>query len=154
MFLVGHAAVGITITQALGVTNPVAAFGVGWLSHYLADFVPHGDEGLGEWVKKGHEVRRLAAVTAIDGTIALAAFALFASRQQEFPMAAAAAAVGSWVPDVMWGLEKLLQRRLFGPHERLHHWNHNRLHIMLPLKVGITLQAIVTAALWNGLVRG
>ena len=44
MFLAGHASVGIAITAALGVTNPAAAFALGWASHYLADFFPHGDE--------------------------------------------------------------------------------------------------------------
>ena len=151
MYLVGHAAVGMAITSALGITNPVAAFGVGWASHYLADFFPHGDEAVGEWTKRGNEVHRLLAVVAFDGALFLSVFTIFTAHRG-FSFAMAAAALGSFVPDVLWGLEKLFKKKLFGFHERFHLVNHNFFHIRLPFFVGILFQTAITFALWHSLI--
>jgi hypothetical protein len=145
MYLIGHAAVGMTLAASM--TNPVAAFGVGWLSHYFADFFPHGDEEVGEWTKKGNEVRRLMAIVAVDGAVFLAAFAFMTARNG-FSLPLAAAAAGSFVPDVMWGLEKVAKRKLFGPHEKIHYANHNFFEIPLPAWAGVPLQLAVAALLW------
>ena len=149
MYLVGHAAVGILL--ASGTDNPAAAFGIGWFSHYLADFVPHGDEAVGAWTKKGNEVRRLLAVVAVDGALFLAAFALLIAHRG-FSAAVAAAALGSFVPDVLWGLEKVFKRRLFGPHQRFHDRNHNFFHLPIPLWLGLLLQGAATSGLWWHLI--
>ena len=151
MYIVGHAAVGMTL--AAGTTNPAIAFFIGWLSHYLADFFPHGDEPAGEWTKRGNEVKRLLVLLSVDGAVLLGASAWYvAHRGFSWPMAAAA--FGSAVPDVLWGLEKLFKRKMFGPHESFHGRNHNYFHVRLPLWAGLALQAAVTAALWWRLTMG
>ncbi len=152
MYLIGHAAVGASIVTALGVTNPTAAFCIGWASHYLADFFPHGDEPVGVWAKRGNEVYRLIAIAAVDGALFLAVFGFFTVRHG-FDLVAAAAALGSFVPDVLWGLEKLFKKKLFGFHERFHFLNHNFFHIRLPLWLGIIFQLAVTTSLWWWLMR-
>lgn len=151
MYLVGHAAVGMTL--AAGIANPVAAFGVGWLSHYIADYFPHGDEEVGEWTKKGNEIRRLLALVAVDGAVFLVLFGFLVSRHG-FSLPVAAAAFGSFVPDVMWGLEKVAKRPLFGFHERFHFVNHNVFGVHLRPRVGVTLQLAVAALLWWRLTAG
>ena len=147
MFLIGHAAVGATIAQLAGIENPAAAFGVGWLSHYLADFVPHGDEPVGKWTAGPNGVRRLMGIVALDGLLLLGALG-FVFAKRGFSWVTLAAAVGACVPDVLWGLEKLAGRRLFGPHGAFHLKNHNFFHIDLPLGVGLLLQGAVTAFLF------
>jgi hypothetical protein len=148
MYLVGHAAVGVAFVTAAHIKNPVAAFGVGWLSHYVADFFPHGDEAAGEWAKKGKsEVRRILALVAVDATLLLAIFAVYLSRQGwSWPVAAAIA--GSALPDVMWGLDKVFKRTLVRPLERLHNANHNFFDVRMPLWLGVALQAAVAGSLW------
>ncbi len=147
MFLIGHAAVGATIVQFAGIENPALAFGVGWLSHYVADFVPHGDEPVGKWTEGPHGLRRLLAIVALDGILLLLALgAVFARRG--FSWAVLAASAGACVPDVLWGLEKLAGRKLFGPHGAFHFRNHNYFHVNLPLGVGLALQGAVTALLF------
>ncbi len=150
MYLIGHAAVGMIL--ASGTENPAAAFGIGWLSHYLADFVPHGDEAVGAWAKRGNEVKRLFALFVADGALFLAAFT-WLSAARGFSLPLAAAAVGSFVPDVLWGLEKLAGRRLFGIHERFHNRNHNFFRVHVPLWLGLVLQAAATGGLWWHLSR-
>lgn len=153
MQLVGHAAIGIALARIAGASNPVAAFGIGWFSHYLADFFPHGDEQVGEWAEKSNAIRKYLLLVTVDGLVALAVFAWYTALQ-EFSLAAAAAAIGSFVPDVLWGIEKLFGRRLFGPFEKLHKWNHNHLDIRVPLKYGLPIQLVLTALVWVWLARG
>jgi hypothetical protein len=151
MQLVGHAAVGITLTRLAGATHPLAALGIGWFSHYLADFFPHGDEDVGEWATRGNFVKRMLAVVAVDGLVTVAVFAWYASRQSLSPaqlIVPAAAALGSFLPDIMWGLEKLFKRRLFGPFEKLHGLNHNFFHVRVPSWYGLPLQLVIIAAIW------
>lgn len=44
MFLTTHAAAGILISQY--VKDPYAVFGLSFASHFVLDFIPHGDESL------------------------------------------------------------------------------------------------------------
>lgn len=146
MFLTPHAAVGAAIATSL-TGNPIISFGIGWLSHYLADSVPHGDERLGVWASKGDEVKRLLGITAIDAVIWIAVLS-YVFLSAGFSSVILAAAVGSAVPDVMWGLEKVMKRELFGPLRRFHGWNHNFFRVNLPLWTGFIGQGIVTAVMW------
>ncbi len=151
MFLVGHAAVGVAAVSALGITNPVTAFGVGWFSHYVADFLPHGDEPVGEWAKKGNEIFRLAFILAFDGALFLGIFGSYIwTHGPSIPLAAAA--LGSFVPDIMWGTEKVVKRQLFGPLSRFHASNHNFFHPRIPVWVGLAWQGSVTVLLWTWLM--
>lgn len=147
MFLVGHGAVGALLATHL-TKNPVVAFGIGWLSHYIVDFFPHGDESLGAWTKKGNEVLRLLVIVSIDATLLLASLVVVFSTRG-FSWVALAGAFGACVPDVMWGLEKLFKRNLFGRFDIFHNRNHNFLHISLPLWFGIFGQILITFALWR-----
>ena len=146
MFLTGHAAVGVAAATAL-TKDPTMAFIIGLVSHYAADLVPHGDEEAGDWTKKGNEVKRLLGITLVDAAIWAAVLAA-AFAAAGFSWTFLAAAVGSAVPDVMWGLEKTTGRRLFGPHGRFHTWNHNHFDVRMPLWTGLLLQGTVTAVLW------
>jgi len=121
MYLIGHAALGMTLASK--VTNPILAFGIGWLSHYLGDFFPHGDEQVGKWAKKGNEVQRILAIVAIDGVIILIAYGFFI-RAHGFTLAP------------------------LGFLQRFHECNHNFFKINLPLWAGFVAQGVVTISLW------
>lgn len=43
MFIVGHAAAGALIGEQLAGSSPLFAFGMGFVSHFLLDLIPHGD---------------------------------------------------------------------------------------------------------------
>lgn len=146
MFLTPHAAVGAAIATSL-TGNPFVAFGVGWLSHYLADSLPHGDERLGIWASKGDEVRRLLGITIIDSVIWIVIL-VFVFLSVGFSWVILAAALGSSVPDVLWGTEKVVKKELFGPLQKFHGWNHNFFKVNMPLWTGLVGQGIVTAAMW------
>ncbi len=149
MYLTAHAAAGAAVAGLL-TKDPVLAFGVGWLSHYAVDFIPHGDEAAGEWTKKGSEVKRYLILFGADGAILAALFLLLAATRG-FSWVTAAAIAGSTVPDVMWGLEKVFRKRLFGPRQRFHSAVHNRLRVRLPTWLGLLIQAAFAGWFWSRL---
>ncbi len=149
MYLTAHAAAG-AVAAGILTGDPIVAFGIGWLSHYAVDFIPHGDEAAGEWTKKGNEVRRYLVLFGIDGAILATLFlTLIATRGSSW--VTAAAVVGSTVPDVMWGMEKVLKKRLFGPLRTFHSAVHNRLRVMLPTWLGLLVQAVFAGWFWSRL---
>lgn len=152
MFLIGHAAVGLV--AASWTDNPLLAFVIGFATHFVADAVPHGDEPVGPWAKSepGHRLRRLVVLMLIDLALILGAW-LWLVSHTGFRWSPVFAIAGACLPDFMWGFELLLHRRLFGPFTKWHESNHNFLHIHLPLWLGLSLQAVVTVALWRWLGR-
>ena len=150
MYLTAHAAAGAAAAGLL-TANPLVAFGLGWLSHYVVDFIPHGDEAAGEWVSRGNEVRRLTLLFSIDALV-LAALVAAQVMARGFSWVTLAAAAGSTVPDVLWGLEKLFGRRLFGPLQQLHGRVHNALGLRLPTWLGLAFQACFAGWFWYRLI--
>ena len=153
MFLTAHSAIALAATAWTG--NPAAAFAVGWASHYLADAVPHGDEPVGRWAKAAgpREAWHLAVVTFVDLSFLAVAFAWFISARG-LHLVHIAAIVGACLPDFMWGLEKVVGRKLFGPLGAFHSRVHNFAKVMLPLAVGLLGQAALAAALWWWVAAG
>lgn len=165
MFLTSHAAVGVLVAQQT--TNPWVAFFGSFLSHFILDFVPHGDEGIDEWLRE--RKRRMAFVVLLDVTgigiltlalvnvVALPAFGLVTIG-----------IIGSVLPDVLavaipvvreslarnwfvrvvdWFHRKLLLAPFFRTHKAFHEWIHNPWHDLLPIKVsqeiGILVQVFI-----------
>jgi len=150
MFLTVHSAVGVTAVTALGIHNPAAAFALGLVLHYLGDAVPHGDEPIGEWVKDGRSpVLRAMPFFVGDFLLMSVLFALVSSAGGlQWHLVAAIA--GSILPDVLFGVEIVFKRRLFGFLSELHDLAHTAFGIRLPLHFGLPLQAVLAFILWYG----
>ncbi|MFH0874175.1 MAG: hypothetical protein V1846_05055 [Candidatus Komeilibacteria bacterium] len=71
MYLTVHAAVGTLIASQTN--SPLVAFVGGFVSHFILDFIPHGDEEVYDWYH-GH-MGRLALILLLD----LSAFILYLS---------------------------------------------------------------------------
>lgn len=151
MFLTVHSAVGLTAVTALGITDPAAAFALGWALHYVGDAIPHGDERIGDWVlESAKPVRRALPFFVGDFAFMSAACAAFyASAGLQWHLLAAVA--GSILPDVLFGTEMVFQRKLFGPISDLHLKAHYLTGILLPLKFGMPFQLLLAVTLWSAL---
>ncbi|MDD5251908.1 MAG: hypothetical protein PHT12_04730 [Patescibacteria group bacterium] len=148
MFLTVHAAIGSAAVLAVWPSAPTpVAFVIGWGLHYVGDFVPHGDEKLGEWAKRGSVVKRMALASGIDGLVLLFVMAVMIARLK-WNWIAVASAAGSCVPDVLWGLEEIFGRKLFGSHRYWHHRIHFASGIRLPLWLGFSFQFSLAVVLW------
>ena len=141
MFLTTHASVAVAITASS--SNPLLAFVVGWISHFLLDLIPHGDRGLNEWVEKGSRLKRITAAAAIDGCIAVL---FFLAMILAFPLldfrVAAAAALGSVLPDVLWGIAEIVPLPPLRWYQRKHHAFQDLVSDTLSLKAGGAVQLI------------
>ncbi len=141
MFLTTHAAVAVAITTSS--SNPPLAFVIGWVSHFLLDLIPHGDRGLNEWVEKGSRLKRITAAAAIDGC---AAVVLFIAIILSFPTLdiriAGAAALGSILPDVLWGIAEIIPLPPLRWYQQKHHAFQHLVSDTLSLKAGNAVQLI------------
>lgn len=102
MFLTTHAAAGIAISQY--VNDPIAVFGLSFASHFVLDFIPHGDERLyhdEEW-KIQKRYKRAALINAVD-LGALVGLTLWAVSQNSLPNSTTIAIgiLGAILPDFL-----------------------------------------------------
>lgn len=166
MFLTAHAAVGIVISQH--VDKPLDIFLLGLASHFILDFIPHGDERLfkdEEW-KVQKKYKRVVLFTLGDFVL-LGAIIAFLYGTADLPTSArlTAGILGSIFPDVVshflpffheklnwlavvrW-LHTALKKAQFGRfltiHNKLHVFLHNLMKFRLSQKAGLTLQVVVT----------
>lgn len=150
MFLVGHTAAGAVIAS---ITSELAlAFGLGWLSHYVIDAIPHGDECISEWACRGSYVRRFLAVACLDSALTAAILAMYVIYSG-FSAPLLFAVAGSVLPDAMWGIEQVAHRRLFGPLGALHNKVHNCFRVRLTAAQGLSLQGTVVMLAWLYLLQ-
>lgn len=151
-----HATAGLLIAQAM--PNPTAAVLAGVVSHYLLDFVPHGDTGVGPWMTAKSPWARIALVEVVDlGLAALVILQLIARHPTAPALILAAGAVGGILPDLLWGLRFVLEKLrwplpLLLPFLRAHHRWHSAVHCSkqrdIPLLAGLAYQAILVAAVF------
>ena len=102
MFLTVHATAAVLITQKI--SNPLLAFIIGFVSHYILDALPNGDDKIFERWQGKKQLQVIAAVAGID--FALSLIWLNFLQQQGlilFPLATAAAVIGSMLPDFLNG---------------------------------------------------
>lgn len=165
MFLSTHALAGIIISQH--VNSVPAAFGLGLLSHYVLDMIPHGDEKLGDWVKQKF-IRRFA-LTFLTDMACLALFVFTVRIKGEWPVrnVALAGMLGGMLPDLIWAFydayknflmrhfpnaRKIIQdvirlESFFNHHERMHRWFHAFVHRRITFRTGMLVQVVLAGAL-------
>lgn len=135
----------------------VLAFG----SHYLLDLIPHGDEGLGRWIKA--KPKRVVPVVLIDFIVLGACIFLIVTQPGNIGWATViVGAVASTLPDWLsecymeshdqrapfYSFLKYLSRdkmidRLLGWHHRAHHNLHYYFNREISWPVGFGWQALL-----------
>jgi hypothetical protein len=108
MFLAVHASVGALAGNAVG--NPVAAFALGFLSHFFIDMIPHGDARMYEGYKSGERRMRAVLYVAADTVATIGLIVAFFLAQDFFsPVNVALGIVGGLLPDVIVGFYEILK---------------------------------------------
>lgn len=165
MYLTTHAAVGVLISQQT--SNPWVAFFGAIVSHFVLDFVPHGDENVENWAKV--RARRIALIAVLDlGGIGLLLLALVQKVTLPTFNLVVLGVVGAILPDVLalvapairelrpqnvfvraidWFQKHFFLAPLFRSHRALHEWIHNPWHDLLPVKlseqIGLMVQLFI-----------
>jgi xanthine/uracil permease len=159
MFLAVHASVGALAGNA--VNGPVAAFAMGFISHFFADMVPHGDEHMYEGYKNGNKVGRAVLYVTHDAVATIILIAVFFLRQDFFsPLNVTLGIVGGLLPDLLVGLFEIARpkrrnwfnRKLswfHGFHMKNHHFiiKHVRKEKDIPFRYGLLMQGVVLSVL-------
>jgi len=100
MFLSVHTCAGAVIGRFS--PNPIVAFLLGFLSHFLLDIIPHGDMKIYDVYRSGKILRRMVAIIALDGifSIYVAVLVLIGDNRFGNEMNIAAGIFGSVLPDL------------------------------------------------------
>jgi len=148
MYVSFHSAIGASVALSLFPGNWPLAFLAGWFGHYLADAIPHGDDASPELLADRRRLVRRAAAWGAGDLAVLGTLTVWWTVRHGFSPTLAAAVIGSSLPDLMWGLEAVLNRSLFGWFARFHKLIHNPLKIQLPLWFGLSYQLVGAGLLW------
>ncbi|MFA4873613.1 MAG: hypothetical protein WC659_06850 [Patescibacteria group bacterium] len=108
MYLTVHATIGILIGEHIA--NPIAAFTLGAVSHFLTDMIPHGDyvrmtDQYGN--KIADTTFTMKIIACIDAALMTGMLWILVSPLL-FTLSIACAVIGSIAPDFIWGLHETL----------------------------------------------
>jgi hypothetical protein len=100
MFLSVHTCAGAVIGRFS--PNPIVAFCLGFLSHFLLDAIPHGDLKVYDSYRSGKILRRMVAIFFLDGIFSIytATLVLMGNNRFGDEMCIAAGIFGSVLPDL------------------------------------------------------
>lgn len=158
MYISVHGTIGAIIGSTTGSVGLAFLFGV--ISHFVCDFIPHGDMRTDEVVrylsserdpKKRHD--RAFRIAALADTLLLTVLSgLLLFRGQGDPVPVAAGIIGAIVPDLLMGVEEVLRRHAWYARtplkwmfDRLHAFHYGT-HLVLPhppYLVGFGVQALL-----------
>ncbi len=147
MLLSIHATAGALIGQQIN--NPILAFILAFVSHFILDVIPHGDHDWIEEYKGGQKAkaRKIVSIVVIDVLVLLALLIskfYFKSFTPNLPIVAGVA--GGLLPDFLVGCHELSDK-LFKRFYRLHFVVHDLLKFKPSTASGLFMQVIVLVAL-------
>jgi hypothetical protein len=119
MFLTVHGAIGIIIGQRI--SNPLLAFVVGFISHYIFDIIPHGDTRAPE---KWKNIIHTAFAALIDLIILIIFILWLGIKVDILNLNTALAFFGSIIPDFLQGFYFLTNKKKFVRFQEVHNFFH------------------------------
>lgn len=159
MYLTPHASVGILISQT--VDKPLPVFLLATLSHFVLDFIPHGDEDMGRWARERPKNAVLLSIIDV-GLLGLMLVVLYTTQSLPQMALISAGVLGAVVPDLLsnvfpiihhytnWlfivrlvhgSLDKLQFKHLVRLHDWFHRLAHNTTNAHMTVKQGIIFQS-------------
>jgi len=121
MFLTVHAATGIVIGQ--NISNPLLAFLIGFIIHYIFDIIPHGDTKVPKKYKNPIHI----ATAGLADLIILTAFIifLFIIKIELLTPSILLAMLGSMLPDFLQAFYYIYRKTIFIKTQRIHEFLHD-----------------------------
>lgn len=157
MLLTLHAATGALLGEFA--STPAAAFGLGFLSHFVLDTFPHGDRVLARATKTTGRPLRYYLLLAVDALAAIAFFfPAFALGRFDNPWLAYLGLLGGLLPDLVVAIPEYALFIKKGYRVRLrwfytlHTYVHDRIiraFDTMPLRFGIAFQVAILVIMWR-----
>lgn len=144
MFLTPHTSVAIWISTKI--TDPILAFVLGIVSHFILDMIPHGDESIGQHISnKKHRFYYMVKVAAVDTALAgLLVLFFIAHGPVVSGWALFWAVFGSWLPDLAWIAIEFFKLHNFYNYIIYHGRLHNMFNWQYSPVYGVPFQIVVT----------
>lgn len=141
MFLTVHAASGLFIGSQ--VSSPWLAFILGFIFHWLLDFIPHGDERLIDRSKISETgLKRKLFYSAVIDTLGIIILFYWLTNSGLVVLTPSMlwGMLGAVAPDYLWGLHKITHIRILKPLHKIHNYFHLKIQRQLPLRIGSIIQ--------------
>ncbi len=149
MLLTVHATVGAIIGD--NVSTPLLAFVLAFISHFILDIFPHGDEELVKAYRNDFKNKGMIYLIFFDIIATLILLpVLFYSQKINFNITVIWGIIGGVIPDIFVGLYEITHK-YFRRTYKFHNFTHNKLgkffgtktNLSLPLKFGLLIQIIL-----------
>ena len=144
MFLTPHTAVALLITTQSN--NPFFAFIFGIISHFILDFIPHGDWAFANH-KEGRRERAIymlkAAFIDVLFTVALIYFFVTKYSRPFSPYVLMGAVSGVALPDVLWITIDIFKLKFLYWYIKFHSYVHKLIKLDYSFIYGIPFQIFV-----------
>lgn len=149
MLLSVHATVGAIIGD--NVNTPLLAFVLGFISHFILDIFPHGDEELIKAYRNDFKNNGVIYLIFFDLVSTLVLIpVLFISNKVDFNIVVMWGIIGSIIPDIFVALYEI-SNKYFRRTHTLHAFVHNKVghifgrktNLRMPLKFGLFIQIIL-----------
>lgn len=147
MLLTIHATTGALIGQQIN--NPGLAFILAFISHFILDMVPHGDQN---WIEE-YKTNQKAKIKKIMSIIALDFLALFILLVSKYyfnnfapTLNIVAGLLGSVMPDLFVGIHELSEK-WFKRFNHFHFTVHNLIKYQPSTRNGLFFQIIILSVL-------
>ncbi|MEA3272684.1 MAG: hypothetical protein U9P90_03375 [Patescibacteria group bacterium] len=145
MYLSVHTCVGAIIGRFS--PNPIVAFLLGIVSHFILDMIPHGDMKTYEEFRKGKKVVRELSITLLDGIFSMyvAMFILVGYARTGHEINIAAGIIGAGLPDVLTLIYRITKIKFLKCVDDLHYFAHRIIPQKkeIPYFFGIAYQIIL-----------
>ncbi len=160
MILSSHALIGAAVARVF-TSNPILAFIIGFMSHYLVDAIPHWQYRLTS-LMNGHGDLKEKKVVTTKGLVRdflylsldfcfgmlLPLYFFWADGRGagEFPLAIALGAFGGMLPDALQFFHWLMPKGLLDLHQKFHNRVHTKNEFHPGSIPGALLQIVIVAA--------
>ncbi len=141
MFLTVHAPTGIIIGQYI--SNPILAFIIGFIFHYILDMIPHGDTKIDSKYKNPIHIGTAALFDFI--LLFLVLILLFFSNVNLFKPSIITGMIGAMLPDILQGFYYIYRRKFFKKMQNIHIFFHDAISKKYEMNFvpGIIFQLII-----------
>lgn len=148
MYLTVHGAAALFIARAI--PNPFLSFVVGMASHFIIDFIPHGDEHIiPNYLTRPKKIRRLMGAALLDGVILAGFLILYIWLNPALSLNTVLACLaGSLLPDFLQGLYFVTEAHWLKFFNKFHLKIHNLPGNKLNWKLGMLIQVLTFTAFW------
>ncbi len=141
MFLTAHTSLALFISTKI--MNPFLGFILGFISHFLIDIIPHGDESIGIKSSKLAKKERfifLGSIGFFDLLLAIILVYFFLKFSKINNIIVFATVIGSWLPDILWMSIDFFNLKFLNWFLKFHQYMHTLINYRYSLVYGLFFQ--------------